>query len=381
MKPLYLAMVLLSSGGMQALAADSLSPASFGGARDFAKILLAQGAPALQPSGQTTGPATTTPQVSEAADSLTRSEIEKLVAPIALYSDALLAQTLAASAYPLQIVQAARWRDQNREQAEKGDFTGLDAQKWDPAVKAIARFPTILKKMSDDIEWTSDLGAAYLEQPTEVADAIQDLRTRAEKSGALKDSPQQRVARRRAAERDVIVIETVEPDTVYVPVYDPLVVFGPTAPLQAIVFGPAVVLGAFALYNYWDWPAGRFYPPYWPGYPHWRPGLRPMAGLKPWRPNPTHFRPLVSARTSFAKKASLVRFNRATRATRRLSAHPAVVHDARPHIQRATRSTRFARPAARAMRPHRIVAPRYRAPRMSIPRYRAPMARGGLRRR
>jgi hypothetical protein len=111
-----------------------------------------------------------------AGESFSRDELEKLLAPIALYPDPLLAQMLPASAYPVQIVQAQRWLDKNKALVAKNDYSGIDNQNWDPAVKALARFPDVIKAMSADLDWTTDLGDAEVNQPQGVAEVIQDLR-------------------------------------------------------------------------------------------------------------------------------------------------------------------------------------------------------------
>jgi hypothetical protein len=121
-----------------------------------------------------------------AGESFSRDELEKLLAPIALYPDPLLAQMLPASAYPVQIVQAQRWLDKNKALVAKNDYSGIDNQNWDPAVKALARFPDVIKLMSADLDWTTDLGDAGVNQPQDVAEVIQDLRAKAEAAGTLK---------------------------------------------------------------------------------------------------------------------------------------------------------------------------------------------------
>ena len=130
-----------------------------------------------------------------AENSFTREELEKLLAPIALYPDPLLAQMLPASAYPVQIVQAQRWLDKNKALVAKNDYSGIDNQNWDPAVKALARFPDVIKLMSADLDWTTDLGDAEVNQPQDVAEVIQDLRAKAEAAGTLKTTDQQTVER------------------------------------------------------------------------------------------------------------------------------------------------------------------------------------------
>jgi hypothetical protein len=150
---------------------------------------------------ETAAPApATTPAEGEAEQApansaFTREELEKLLAPIALYPDPLLAQMLPASAYPVQIVQAQRWLDKNKALVAKNDYSGIDNQNWDPAVKALARFPDVIKLMSADLDWTTDLGDAEVNQPQDVAEVIQALRAKAEEAGTLKTTDQQTVER------------------------------------------------------------------------------------------------------------------------------------------------------------------------------------------
>ena len=183
------------------------------------------------------------------ANRFTREELRKLLAPIALYPDALLAQLLPASAYPLEIVQAHRWLDKNRALVAKNDFSGIDKQKWDPAVKAMARFPDVLLKMSEDLPWTTDLSDAIVNQPQDVADVIQELRSEAEKSGALKTTPEQTVktvvSSTPQGERTAIVIQPTDPSTLHVPTYDPNAVYYGASSVVAplLTFGTGVALG------------------------------------------------------------------------------------------------------------------------------------------
>jgi len=152
-----------------------------------------------------------------------QAQLEQLVAPIALHPDGLLTQILSASTYPIEIVQAQRWVDRNS--ALKGSELeeSLKAQDWDPSVKALCGFPTVLKQMSDNLDWTRDLGDAFLGQKAELMDCVQSLRKRALDSGNLKTTPQQKIMRTDGT----IVIEPVTPEVVYVPAYSPLVVYGP----------------------------------------------------------------------------------------------------------------------------------------------------------
>ena len=252
------------------------------------------------------------PQPQESAQTVkfTREELRKLLMPIALYPDPLLAQLLPASAYPVEIVQAERWFDANKDLVAKNDFSWIDKQSWDPAVKAMARFPDVMKKMSADLDWTTDLGDAIVNQPQDVADVIQELRTEAEKAGALKTTAQQTVKRVASSTpqgpTSVIEIQPTDPSTVYVPSYDPNAVFGATSVVAPLLtFGTGIALGALATGAYWNWGTGAIYPPVWRGYPGWRPpypGWRPGGpinngninignnvnvgnGNRPWRPN------------------------------------------------------------------------------------------------
>src|ERR1700721_1129272 len=123
------------------------------------------------------------------------NKLAKSLLAFALYPDPLLAQMLPASAYPVQIVQAQRWLDKNKTLVAKNDYSGIDNQNWDPAVKALARFPDVIKTVSADLDWTTDLGDAEVNPPQDVAEVIQDLRAKAEAAGTLKTTDQQPVER------------------------------------------------------------------------------------------------------------------------------------------------------------------------------------------
>src|ERR1700676_3696981 len=149
-------------------------------------------------------------------------ELQQLVAPIALYPDALVAQILAAATYPTQIVEANRWMQRHAEL--KGDKLAkeVDKQDWDPSVKAMAQFPSVLENMDKNLSWTSSLGEAYANQPDDVTNAVQTLRSQAEKTGHLNSSEQEKVTK----QGSTIIIEPANPETVYVPAYDPWLVYG-----------------------------------------------------------------------------------------------------------------------------------------------------------
>ena len=158
--------------------------------------------------------------------SLSQGELDALVAPIALYPDALLAQVLMASTYPLEVVQADRWAKANK--SLKGDKLNeaLDKQDWDASVKELVSTPTVLAMMNDKLDWTQKLGDAVLAQQADVMDAIQRLRAKAQANGKLETTKQQKVTVTKEADQEVIVIEPTSPETVYVPYYDPAVVYG-----------------------------------------------------------------------------------------------------------------------------------------------------------
>jgi hypothetical protein len=155
-------------------------------------------------------------------------ELEQLVAPIALYPDALLAQILMASTYPLEVVSAARWVEANPNQQGQALEDALQTQTWDPSVKSLAAFPQVLTMMNDQLDWTQKLGDAFLAQQKDVMDAVQRLRTKAQAQGHLQTTPEQKVIVEQPAgsQTTVVKIEPSNPQVVYVPSYNPTVVYG-----------------------------------------------------------------------------------------------------------------------------------------------------------
>jgi Protein of unknown function (DUF3300) len=151
-----------------------------------------------------------------------KQELQQLVAPIALYPDSLVAQILAASTYPDQVVQADRWLQAHPEL--KGDqlAQAVNQQPWDPSVKAMAEFPSVLANMDKNLSWTSSLGDAYINNQDAVMNAIQEMRHEAQKAGNLKNTSQLTVQ----DQGPDIVIEPANPEVVYVPEYDPWLVYG-----------------------------------------------------------------------------------------------------------------------------------------------------------
>jgi hypothetical protein len=196
-------------------------------------------------------------------------QLDALVAPIALFPDPLLAQTLAASTYPLEIVQLQQWLQKNPQ--IKGDqrAAAVAKQPWDPSVQAMAALPQLVKRLADDIEWTTDLGNAFLAQQADVMDAIQRMRKKAKDKGTLKSGEQQKVQTKVVEGKEVIVIEQANPQVVYVPSYDPVIVYGapvyPYPPIYypppdyyggiAVAFGLGILMGA-AWSGGWGWGCG-----------------------------------------------------------------------------------------------------------------------------
>ncbi len=183
-------------------------------------------------------------------------ELEQLVAPIALYPDALVSQILMASTYPLEVVEAARWVKAN--QNLKGDklTAELEKKSWDPSVKSLVNFPQVLAMMDQKLEWTQKLGDAVLAQQKELMDTIQKLRAKAQAQGNLKTNEQQKVV----VEEKIITIVSTSPQVIYVPTYNPTVVYGPwpyaayppyyyyppgyVAASTAVAFGVGMAVGA-----------------------------------------------------------------------------------------------------------------------------------------
>lgn len=148
----------------------------------------------------------------------TKAQIEQLVAPVALYPDNLLAQVLAASTYPADIVAAARWVKKNPSLSQNDIKTELNNKKWDPSVQGLVFFPDLLAKMNDNLDWTKDLGDAFMEQQKDVMDTVQTMRSKVKDAGALKSDNNQKVT---TTQEGQIQIESVNPEVVYVNNYIP----------------------------------------------------------------------------------------------------------------------------------------------------------------
>lgn len=188
------------------------------------------------------------PVAEEAATSKTFSqqELDEVLAPIALYPDALLAQVLMASTYPMEVVEAARWAKANPNLKDKALEDALQEQSWDPAVKAIVAVPQVLTMMDEKLDWTQKLGDAFLSQQEEVMQTVQNLRGKAKDAGNLETTSQQVVKTEEQGGQTVVIIESAEPEKVYVPVYNPTVIYGSwwyPAPPPYYYYPPGYVAG------------------------------------------------------------------------------------------------------------------------------------------
>jgi hypothetical protein len=169
-------------------------------------------------------PGTAAPQQ---AAKLSADQLESLVAPIALYPDPLLAQMLIASTYPLDVIAAQQWLDKNKGLSGDALEKAVEKQSWDPSVQGLVSIPDALKRLSENIQWTSDLGDAFLAQQGDVMDAVQDLRKKAKEGGKLESTEQQKVEVKVVETKQVIEIQPTSPEVVYVPSYSPSVIWGP----------------------------------------------------------------------------------------------------------------------------------------------------------
>jgi len=206
----------------------------------------------------------------ESAAKLPADQLDSLVAPIALYPDPLLSQVLVASTYPLEIIQLQQWLAQNKNLKDKALTDAVMKQNWDPSVQAMAVLPDVVKQLSENIKWTTDLGNAFLAQQDDVMAAVQRMRSKAKDNGNLKSSEQQKVETKVIESKEYIVIEPASPQVVYVPSYNPTVVYGPPvypyppiyypppgyyAAGMAISFGIGLAVGA-AWGGGWGWGCG-----------------------------------------------------------------------------------------------------------------------------
>jgi len=204
---------------------------------------------------------TTTAAFAQDRSAFRQEELDQMLAPIALYPDPLLSQILMAATYPLEVVQAARWSRSNNNLQGQDAVRAVEPMDWDPSVKSLVAFPQVLHRMDEQLDWTQRLGEAFIVQEPQVMESIQGLRQRAAAAGNLGSSEQMRVVQ----QGEHILIEPAGPQVVYVPYYNPAVVYGPWS---WSAYPPV----------YWGPPAGYYVGPgYWPGF-FWSSGIVISAG-------------------------------------------------------------------------------------------------------
>jgi hypothetical protein len=213
------------------------------------------------------------PSVLWAQDSkkpFTPEQLDQILAPIALYPDALLSQTLMAATYPLEVVEAARWTQANPNLKGDAAVQAVKTKDWDVSVKSLVAFPQTLAMMNNNLDWTQKVGDAMIGQQKDVADSIQRLRAKAAAAGNLKTTPQQKVTTQTTGSASAIVIEPANPELIYVPYYNPTWAYGPwpypayppvyyppppnygAALATGMMFGLGVAAGA-AMFGGWHW--------------------------------------------------------------------------------------------------------------------------------
>jgi Protein of unknown function (DUF3300) len=202
-------------------------------AMSLSAVLLVQGVAAQ------TNPQSSSTVAAPTVAPLTTDQLDSLVAPIALYPDALVAQVLAAACYADEVAFADDWLGQNQNLQGSALTQAVDQQSWDPSVKALTQFPSVLHDLAKNLSWTSNLGQAFTNQQSDVMAAVQAMRAKAQAAGTLQSSPQIKVVQQGA---QTIVIEPAESNVVYVPQYNPAVVYG--TPLIVPAYTPPVVVAA-----------------------------------------------------------------------------------------------------------------------------------------
>src|SRR4029078_2211660 len=266
-------------------------------AQSLAFILFAAFAPMASAQTQP-APA---PASAPAQDELLQpGEIDALLSPIGLYPDTLLSLVLMAATYPLEVIQASRWLKDNKGLKDDALKAAAEKQGWDESVTALLSTPSVLDMMSDKLDWTQKLGDAMLAQQTDVMDGVQRLRAKAEANNKLQTTKQQKVTKKSEGSKQVIVIEPTDPQTMYVPYYDPAVVYGAWPypsyppyywgasywPYGCAVFGESLACGAGYAIGRWAGGGG-----YWGGNANinWNNNNininRPGSGRRTWNHN------------------------------------------------------------------------------------------------
>jgi len=199
------------------------------------------------------------PALAPAQDRFSQPELDRLLAPVALYPDPLLSQVLMAATYPADLVEAARWSRANPQFSGDDAVRAADRYDWDPSVKSLLAFPQLLQRMDEDLQWTRSLGEAFLAQEPHVMDTVQQLRRRAHAAGNLRSDERLLVQ----PQGQTIAISPYQPQLLYVPYYDPLVVYGQ-----------------------WWWPG--YQPVYWAPWPGYVRAHRPGYTMAFWWGTPVH---------------------------------------------------------------------------------------------
>ena len=232
----------------------------------FGTVALAQGPATSPPPGQAQAPTN--------APALAPQQLENLVSPIALYPDPLLGQVLAASTYPVELVEAQQWLQSHSDLQGQQLMDAARQQNWDASVQAMVALPDVLAKLTQNIQWTTDLGNAFLAQPADVMHAVQRLRSRAQANGRLRSTPQETVTTENQGDQAAIEIQPANPQVIYVPTYDPAYIWGPPVwgyypplfyPSFGFGFWPGIDIGlCFGGWGGWDW-GGWGWGPNWFG--------------------------------------------------------------------------------------------------------------------
>ena len=239
--------------------------------------------PSPAPAQVATPAAPSAPEEAAATPDFNPEQLDALLAPIALYPDDLLVQVLMASAFPIDVVQASRWRDKDDNKALTGEALAkaLESQTWDPSVKSLMPFPQVLAQMNENLTWTQQLGYAFAEQQNDVMGSVQRLRAQAQAAGSLKTTEQQTVTTQAVVDdqgaptpQQIIVVQPANPQVVYVPTYNPTTVYGAwpypaTPPVYlppppgyaigtALVSGMAFAAGVAVVGSLWGWASPRW---------------------------------------------------------------------------------------------------------------------------
>jgi hypothetical protein len=232
-------------------------------------------------------------------------QLDSLVAPIALYPDALLSQILVAATYPQEIVEAGQWLQQNRNLQGPQLVDAARQQNWDPSIQALVVFPDVINRMNADMRWTTDLGNAFLSQQADVMNAVQQMRAQAMSAGRLRSNAQETVTTQREGDQTAIDIQPANPEMVYVPYYNPAYIWGPPAygyypawdyPYAGFGFGfgPGIYIGGFfggLGWGGWGWGPNWFHHSIFLNggfFNHYGLGGRGFAAGAVWAHNPVH---------------------------------------------------------------------------------------------